>query len=46
MFRINPDIDPKVHPYVSTGIQESKFGIQKDLVDECLARVKDNEHLL
>jgi diaminopimelate decarboxylase len=27
MFRINPDIDPKVHAYVSTGIQVSKFGI-------------------
>jgi diaminopimelate decarboxylase len=27
MLRINPDIDPKVHPYVSTGIANSKFGI-------------------
>ena len=30
LLRINPDIDPKVHPYVSTGIANSKFGIQND----------------
>jgi diaminopimelate decarboxylase len=28
MLRINPDVDPKVHPYVSTGMASSKFGIQ------------------
>ena len=27
MLRINPDVDPKVHPYVSTGMESSKFGI-------------------
>jgi diaminopimelate decarboxylase len=27
ILRINPDIDPKVHPYVSTGLASSKFGI-------------------
>ncbi len=26
-LRVNPDIDPKTHPYISTGLQESKFGI-------------------
>jgi diaminopimelate decarboxylase len=26
-FRINPDVDPKSHPYISTGLQENKFGI-------------------
>ena len=26
-FRINPDIDPKTHPYISTGLKENKFGI-------------------
>lgn len=28
MIRINPDVDPQVHPYVSTGIANSKFGIR------------------
>lgn len=26
-FRINPDIDPKTHPYISTSLAKSKFGI-------------------
>lgn len=25
--RVNPDIDPKTHPYISTGLRENKFGI-------------------
>ncbi|MBI3003232.1 MAG: diaminopimelate decarboxylase [candidate division NC10 bacterium] len=26
-LRINPDVDPKTHPYISTGLRKSKFGI-------------------
>jgi len=26
-LRINPDIDPQTHPYISTGLRENKFGI-------------------
>jgi diaminopimelate decarboxylase len=26
-FRVNPDVDPQTHPYISTGIKESKFGV-------------------
>lgn len=26
-LRINPDIDPQTHPYISTGLKKSKFGI-------------------
>ena len=26
-IRINPDIDPQTHPYISTGLRENKFGI-------------------
>lgn len=26
-IRINPDVDPKTHPYISTGLRKSKFGI-------------------
>jgi diaminopimelate decarboxylase len=25
--RVNPDIDPKTHPYISTGLNENKFGV-------------------
>ncbi|MFI5366165.1 MAG: diaminopimelate decarboxylase [Candidatus Binatia bacterium] len=26
-IRVNPDVDPKTHPYISTGLKKSKFGI-------------------
>jgi len=26
-LRVNPDVDPLTHPYISTGLKESKFGI-------------------
>ncbi len=26
-LRINPDVDPKTHPYISTGLRANKFGI-------------------
>lgn len=26
-IRVNPDIDPKTHPYIATGLNKSKFGI-------------------
>ena len=26
-FRVNPDIDAKTHPYISTGLKQSKFGV-------------------
>jgi diaminopimelate decarboxylase len=27
-FRVNPDVDPRTHPYISTGLKESKFGVE------------------
>jgi len=29
-LRVNPDIDPQTHPYISTGMKKSKFGISTD----------------
>jgi len=29
-FRVNPDVDPLTHPYISTGMKNNKFGIQVD----------------
>jgi diaminopimelate decarboxylase len=29
-LRVNPDIDPKTHPYISTGLRESKFGVSHE----------------
>ncbi len=43
-FRINPDIDPKTHPYISTGLKKNKFGIdiKKSLDEYKLARRLEN----
>jgi diaminopimelate decarboxylase len=30
MLRVNPDVDPHTHPYISTGLKENKFGVQMD----------------
>jgi len=27
-LRINPDVDPSTHPYIATGLRDSKFGIE------------------
>src|SRR5215475_16123942 len=29
-LRVNPDVDPKTHPYISTGHRENKFGVPLD----------------
>jgi diaminopimelate decarboxylase len=29
-LRVNPDVDPRTHPYISTGLRQSKFGIAHD----------------
>jgi diaminopimelate decarboxylase len=28
--RVNPDVDPRTHPYIATGLKESKFGVAFD----------------
>ena len=33
-LRVNPDVDPKTHPYISTGLKSNKFGVA---FDEALA---------
>jgi len=37
-FRINPDVDPQTHPYISTGMKKSKFGIAIDPAAEAYRR--------
>jgi diaminopimelate decarboxylase len=29
-IRVNPDVDPKTHPYISTGLKKNKFGIDSE----------------
>jgi diaminopimelate decarboxylase len=36
-FRVNPDVDPKTHTYISTGKKENKFGLDLDRVRQAYA---------
>ena len=36
-FRVNPDVDAKTHPYISTGLKENKFGID---INQALAEYR------
>ena len=40
-FRVNPDVDPKTHRYISTGNKESKFGMDIERSLNLAERVKD-----
>lgn len=37
-IRVNPDIDPKTHPYISTGLKDNKFGIDINQVEDVYRR--------
>jgi diaminopimelate decarboxylase len=37
-LRVNPNIDPKTHPYISTGLKENKFGIPIEKASEIYRR--------
>jgi diaminopimelate decarboxylase len=39
-LRVNPDVDPKTHRYISTGKKESKFGMDIDRSLRLAARIK------
>ena len=43
-IRVNPDVDPKTHPYISTGMKKSKFGVDFETAKEeyRLARELEN----
>jgi diaminopimelate decarboxylase len=43
-LRVNPDVDPRTHPYVSTGLKKNKFGInlQKSADEYLLASTLPN----
>ncbi len=37
-LRFNPDVDPKTHPYISTGLKKNKFGLQRAEIVALLKR--------
>lgn len=40
-LRINPDVDPKTHPYISTGMKKNKFGLDMETSLAAYARAKE-----
>ncbi|MDC1105004.1 diaminopimelate decarboxylase [Candidatus Thioglobus sp.] len=45
-IRVNPNVDAKTHPYISTGLKENKFGVDIDDALELYKTAQQSEHLL
>lgn len=44
-LRINPDVDAKTHPYISTGLRENKFGISYQLARDVYQKAASLTHV-
>lgn len=44
-FRVNPDVDAKTHPYISTGLKENKFGVDYYAALDCYRRAATMPHI-
>ncbi|HHS92621.1 MAG TPA: diaminopimelate decarboxylase [Campylobacterales bacterium] len=44
-IRVNPNVDPKTHPYISTGLHENKFGVSIEDAKRMYIYAKKSEHL-
>jgi diaminopimelate decarboxylase len=44
-IRVNPDVDARTHPYISTGLKENKFGIDINQALEVYSRAANLSHL-
>jgi diaminopimelate decarboxylase len=42
-IRVNPDIDAKSHPHISTGLKSNKFGVSIDQARELCHRLRDRQ---
>jgi diaminopimelate decarboxylase len=45
VFRLNPDVDVKTHPYIATGFRDNKFGMNVESLPELIQIVSENELL-
>ncbi|MGD9969202.1 MAG: diaminopimelate decarboxylase [Sulfuricurvum sp.] len=43
--RVNPNIDPKTHPYISTGLHDNKFGVEIDAAKRMYILAKNSPNL-
>ncbi len=44
-IRVNPNIDPKTHPYISTGLHENKFGVDIETAKRMYIHANNSEFL-
>ena len=44
-LRVNPDVDAKTHPYISTGLRDNKFGIDYDRAEAAYRRAAELPNL-
>jgi diaminopimelate decarboxylase len=44
-MRVNPDVDAKTHPYISTGLKENKFGILMEQALDAYQQAADSAYL-
>mgnify|MGYP000202217152 CR=1 FL=1 len=44
-LRVNPDVDAKTHPYISTGLKENKFGIDIEQAEAIYAEAAGMAHI-
>jgi len=44
-LRVNPDVDAKTHPYISTGLKENKFGIDINLAPQVYCHAATLPHV-
>ncbi|AHF96455.1 MAG: diaminopimelate decarboxylase [Desulfurella sp.] len=44
-FRVNPNVDPKTHPYISTGLKKNKFGISHTQIVDAYKKASQMKHI-
>ncbi len=44
-IRVNPDVDAKTHPYISTGLKDNKFGVDINLAPQLYAKALNFSHI-
>ncbi len=44
-IRVNPNVDPRTHPYISTGLHENKFGVEVEMAKRMYIYAKNSDWL-
>jgi diaminopimelate decarboxylase len=44
-IRVNPDVDPKTHPYISTGLKQNKFGVELERSEAMYIQAREMSNL-